>query len=131
MVTFFEQGILVKVTESRLVSARALQLHSFAPLAQAVAPFILHFFTMTSHRKVKVSYGKGNSRNKSVQLSVISTTSYSDLDFLKNNLLLKMMKDNSIEDLGGDRNIKVGDLLIYYCDVELGSDVEYEPEGFS
>lgn len=39
-----------------------------------------------------------------------------------------MLKDKSIEDLGGDSNTQVEDILIYYHDFEFGSDVEYEPD---
>jgi hypothetical protein len=86
-------------------------------------------FTMTSHRKVKVSYGKENSRNKGVQLPDISSTqSCSDLECLRQNLLNQLLKDKSIEDLGGDSNTEKEEILIYYHDLELGSDVEYEPD---
>jgi hypothetical protein len=68
---------------------------------------------MAFHRKVKVSYGEGNRRNKGVQLPLISTQSYSDIEYLRKNLLHQMLKDKSIEDLGGDSNTQVEDILIY------------------
>lgn len=67
-------------------------------------------------------------RNKGVQLPLISTQSYSDMEYLRKNLLHQMLKDKSIEDLGGDSNTQVEDILIYYHDFEFGSDVEYEPD---
>jgi hypothetical protein len=62
---------------------------------------------MDFHRKVKVSYSEGNRRNKGIQLPLISTQSYSDIPYLRKKLLHKMLKDKSIEDLGGDSNTKV------------------------
>jgi hypothetical protein len=81
--------------------------------------------TMASFRKVKVSYGQGKS--KVIQLPS-STQSYSDLQVLKRNLLDQLVKDKSIEDLGGDTNTEIGDLSIYYHDADFESDVEHESD---
>jgi hypothetical protein len=71
-----------------------------------VVPVILDF-TMDFNKKVKVSYGEGNRRNKGIQLPLISTQSYSDIPYLRKNILHQMLKHKSFEDLGGNSNTKV------------------------
>ena len=76
-------------------------------------------------RKVLVSYGQ--EKNKIIRLPSF-TQSYSDMQVLKRYLLDLLVKDKTIEDLGGDTNTVIVDLSFYYHDDDFDSDVEHWPD---